>query len=100
MPDPYELGFELAGQCGVEPWRFSLRELYWMSWGRSNNQWNHTASLMWLLASINCDPDGPRPQLAHYHPYLPTPVVPVMPPEMLANLLQSLKPRAPEGSSE
>jgi hypothetical protein len=72
-----------------------------MSWGRSNERWNHTASLMWLLACIHSDPDsGNRPQLGHYHPYLPEPQVPEMPPGMLASLLGSLTRAAPEAGHE
>lgn len=55
---------------------------------------------MWILASIYADPNGRRPQLAHYHPYLPAPPTPTMSPEMLASLLQSLKPAATEPNRE
>jgi hypothetical protein len=73
-----------------------------MSWGRSNERWNHTASLLWILASIHSDPDSAnKPQLGHYHPYLPEPKTPEMPPAMLASLLQSLKRKPPaEAASE
>lgn len=56
-----------------------------MAWGRSNEQWNHTASLMTLLAAIHADPNsGKKPSLADYHPYMPEPEKAVMPPELLA----------------
>lgn len=56
-----------------------------MAWGRSNEQWNHTASIMTLLASIHADPKGgKKPSLADYHPYLPEPEKATMPPELLA----------------
>jgi hypothetical protein len=61
-----------------------------MAWGRSNEQWNHTASLMTLLASIHCDPDATqKPSLALYHPYMPLPETPTLPPDALASLLRS-----------
>jgi hypothetical protein len=58
-----------------------------MAWGRSNENWNHTASLMTLLASIHSDPSkGSPPTLATYHPYLPEPEIPEATPEVLAAL--------------
>lgn len=61
-----------------------------MAWGRSNEQWNHTASLMTLLASIHADPDAPqRPSVATYHPYLPEPEMPTMSAESLAAVLKA-----------
>lgn len=63
-----------------------------MAWGRSNEQWNHTASLMWLIASIHSDPDASqKPQVATYHPYMPEPELPTLPPTMLPDLFRSLK---------
>jgi hypothetical protein len=58
-----------------------------MAWGRSNEEWNRTASLMTLIASIHSDPDkGSPPTLATYHPYLPEPEIPEATPDMLAAL--------------
>ncbi len=72
-----------------------------MAWGRSNERWNHTASLMWLLASIHADPNsGRKPQLGHYHPYLPQPQLPELPPGMLAGILKSAAPPKPEATRE
>lgn len=50
----WEYGFRLAGIVGVEPWRFSLRQLVWMYEGRLESQWNHTSHL--LAASYNIPP--------------------------------------------
>lgn len=62
-----------------------------MSWGKSNEAWNHTASLMTLLASIHSDPDsGKKPCLADFHPYMVRPELPTAPPEFLASLAASL----------
>lgn len=61
-----------------------------MAWGRSNEQWNHTASLMTMLASIHGDPDAPqKPCLAMFHPYLPEPEMPTMSAESLATVLRA-----------
>jgi hypothetical protein len=55
-----------------------------MAWGRSNETWNHTSSLMALFAAMHTDPDkGTPPQPADFHPYLPTPEVPEATPAML-----------------
>lgn len=63
-----------------------------MAWGRSNENWNHTASLMTLIASIHSDPDkGPPPTLATYHPYLPEPELPTATPDLLRSLGFALK---------
>lgn len=60
-----------------------------MAWGRSNEQWNHTSSLMALIATIHSDPEkGPPPAPANYHPYLPDPKVEL--PKADAGLLKSL----------
>jgi len=71
----------------VNPWGYTLRELWWMAWGRSNEQWNHTSSLMALIATIHSDPDnGPPPQPATFHPYLDDPELPTATPDLLASL--------------
>jgi hypothetical protein len=60
-----------------------------MAWGRSNEQWNHTSSLMALIATIHSDPEkGPPPAPANYHPYLPDPKfeIPKATPELLKSL--------------
>jgi hypothetical protein len=45
-----------------------------MAWGKSNEQWNHTASLMGLLAQINADTSsGKAPTAYTFHPYLDEP---------------------------
>lgn len=62
-----------------------------MAWGRSNEQWNHTASLMTLLASIHGDPDAAqKPCIAMFHPYLPEPEPPRISPSELADVLRSV----------
>lgn len=71
-----------------------------MAWGKSNETWNHTASLMTLLASIHCDPDSPRrPGIADYHPYMAKPEPPTVPPEVLASLAAQLTGKPPRGKS-
>lgn len=58
-----------------------------MAWGRSNEQWNHTSSIMALIAAIHADPDkGSSPQPADFHPYLPAPELPQATPELMRSL--------------
>lgn len=69
-----------------------------MAWGRSNEQWNHTASLMSLLASIHADPDSnQRPTLATFHPYMERPEPPPVPPEVFKALAAMGRTRKPAG---
>jgi hypothetical protein len=59
-----------------------------MSWGKSNEAWNHTASLMSLLASIHADPKkGSPPSYCAFHPYADEPDMPEAPPELIARLM-------------
>lgn len=80
----------------MEPWGLTLRELDWMAWGRSNDHWNHTASIMALLAAIHSDPNsGKSPSPADYHPFLEPPPLPKATPELLRSLFPGKNP--PEG---
>jgi hypothetical protein len=38
----------------------TLRELAWLAESRQRDQWNHTASLMALIANVNRDPKKGR----------------------------------------
>lgn len=60
-----------------------------MAWGRANEAWNHTSSIMAMIAAVNTDPkSGAAPSPADYHPYMdPLPL-----PEATPELLQSLFP--------
>jgi hypothetical protein len=72
-----------------------------MAWGRSNEQWNHTSSLMALIATIHSDPEaGTPPTAATYHPYLeePTDELPRATPELLKSLGFRPVPK-PDGGS-
>ena len=51
-----QLIWHTAGILGVDPGPFTLRELLVMAEGRSRAAWNHTGSMMALLANINRDP--------------------------------------------
>lgn len=63
-----------------------------MAWGRSNEEWNRTAHLMTLLATIYSNPDnGREPTLADYHPYMPEPEIPTATPDMLAAIGFAMK---------
>jgi hypothetical protein len=61
-----------------------------MAWGRTNEQWNHTSSIMALFAAIHSDPDkGSPPSPATFHPYMEAPeerVYSQVPPEVLRAL--------------
>lgn len=50
----------------------TLRELVWMADGRQSEAWNHTASLLAMLANIYRDTKKrPRPfQMQNFHPHL------------------------------
>lgn len=63
-----------------------------MSWGKVNQQWNHTASFMAILAAINSDPSkGSPPSPADFHPFVDPPPLPQASPEFLASLFASRK---------
>jgi hypothetical protein len=62
--------WQTAGVLGVDPGPLTLRELAWMVEARRTDQWNHTASLLALLASIHRDPKKRRAPFtpAEFHP--------------------------------
>ncbi len=58
-----------------------------MAWGRSNETWNHTSSIMAMLAAIHSDPDkGRTPTYADFHPYADEPELPEATPDVLASI--------------
>ncbi len=57
-----------------------------MAWGRVNEQWNHTASLIAALAACHTDAKSDPPTMAHFHPFLDDPA----PPVATADVLQSI----------
>lgn len=49
----------------------TLRELVWMAEGRTQENWNHTASVLAMLANVNRDPKKGRPlRPADFHPLM------------------------------
>ena len=46
----------MAGAIGVDPKTLTLRQLFWMAEGRAKDQWQHTSSLLALIANVNRDP--------------------------------------------
>jgi hypothetical protein len=62
--------WQTAGVLGIDPGPLSLRELAWMVEARRIDQWNHTASLLALWASIHRDPKKRRAPFApaEFHP--------------------------------
>lgn len=47
--------FRCAGILGVDPWKWTLRELEQAARARLETEWDQTAAVMWLLAEINRD---------------------------------------------
>ena len=68
-----------------------------MAWGRVNESWNHTASLMAILAAIHCDPGSGRPPTAAtFHPYMDEPPLPKASPDILRQFgFKPVKPEVP-----
>lgn len=67
-----------------------------MAYGKSNDHWNHTASLMAILAAIHSDPNKAKmPSPADFHPFMEPPELPQATPELLRSLFPGRKP--PEG---
>ncbi len=48
-----------------------MRELVWMAQGRHRPQWDHTASILTLMANVNRDGSKKRSpyQIADFHPF-------------------------------
>jgi hypothetical protein len=58
-----------------------------MAYGHCYDRWNHTASIMALLAAIHSDPkSGHTPSPADYHPFMEPPPLPQASPEFLRSL--------------
>ncbi len=71
----------------------------WMAWGRSNEQWNHTASIMSALVGVHWSEDnGPAPEPATFHPYMAESEPPPVTSSQLAGLgfkpAKKAKPKA------
>lgn len=65
-----------------------------MAWGAANEKWNHTASLMAILASIHGDPNSGRtPCPADFHPFMEPPPLPQATPELLKSLFGRVAPK-------
>jgi hypothetical protein len=56
---------ELAAIAGVDPWPLTLRELFAAAKAKRNEQWNHTADMLALQASIH---GGRVYSRSHFHP--------------------------------
>ncbi|MGD9856510.1 MAG: hypothetical protein AB7U20_16305 [Planctomycetaceae bacterium] len=65
----------------MSPGLLTLRELVWMAESRQSDAWNHTASVLALLANAHRDPKKTRPlKPADFHPLRkPTPTPPAPP---------------------
>jgi len=62
----------LAGEVGIEPWSFTLAELFEMATGHSFAQWHHTAAIQATLANTVRDAKRRRsPFYARdFHPHV------------------------------
>jgi hypothetical protein len=69
-----------------------------MAWGKSNEAWNRTASIMALLAGIHWDKDSgtPQPTVATYHPFMPEPELPTASPDVLRAITAAMRRQRPE----
>lgn len=47
--------FEAAGIAGVNPWRYTMRELYWMANAKQYADWNWASNLIATLINVNVD---------------------------------------------
>lgn len=47
--------YELAGNIGLNPGPYTMRELFWMNDGRNKSEWARTALIACLLANPNRD---------------------------------------------
>ncbi len=59
---------ESAAIIGLIPDDFTLRELSWMHDAKIRSEWNHTASLMCLLANAHSGGKGRRFKIEDFHP--------------------------------
>lgn len=67
-----------------------------MAYGHCYDAWNHTASIMALLAAIHSDPkSGHTPSPADYHPFLDPPELPEAPPEFVRSLFARAMQKEP-----
>jgi hypothetical protein len=61
---------ELAGVIGIDPGRFTLRQLVVMAEARSRQAWNHTSAILAMLANIHRDAKKTRAyRPADFHPH-------------------------------
>jgi hypothetical protein len=69
-PDLWKLVWELSGIIGVNPGPLTLREILWMAYGRSHEEWNRASLLCALMANIHRDPKKcPAFKPTDFHPH-------------------------------
>ena len=67
----YQFCFELAGILGINPGRYTLRELIWMVEAHGRDAWQHTTAILALMFNQNrtkktdpvCKPDEINPYI-------------------------------------
>lgn len=59
---------ESSALVGLSPDPWTLRELVWMHDAKARSDWNHTASLMCLIANAHAGAKGGRFTVDDFHP--------------------------------
>jgi len=61
---------ELAGVIGIDPRRFTLRQIVVMAEAKSRQAWNHTSAILAMLANVHRDAKKTRAfRPADFHPH-------------------------------
>jgi hypothetical protein len=69
--EPFEMVIlKVASRIPLDPGPYTLRELILMAKTAASCQWDHTASLLHLLACIHRSPKTPPPPFERFHPML------------------------------
>jgi hypothetical protein len=75
----------------VDPADLTLQELVWMVEGRTQEDWNHTASVLAMVANVNRDPKKGRPlRPGDFHPHVKPTASEPPPPQAPVSLLKSV----------
>lgn len=70
-PEPFEaIVYKVAARIPIDPGPYTLRELILMAKTAASSQWDHTATLLHLLACIHRNPKSAPPPFEKFHPML------------------------------
>ena len=59
---------ECSALIGLSPDDWTLRELAWMHDARARSDWNHTASILCLMANAHSGKGGRKFRVEDFHP--------------------------------